>query len=141
MTQQVWTYLFMFQSAQSAEPTRSILKTPMTPMTRKRVMFQEESSDTDASAVDIMVIDEKEVHRRMEALKRGEKVNSRPLHVVKSPSKPMKRLEKSTPITKTEQSPVFSKKPRFVDGTASMQTTPTKSKSYIDFETAFGFDD
>lgn len=42
---------------QSAEPARSILKTPTTPLTRKRVMFQEESSDTDASAVDILVID------------------------------------------------------------------------------------
>ena len=40
--------------------TRGILKTPiMTPATRKRVMFNnnDDSSDTDASAVDIMVID------------------------------------------------------------------------------------
>ncbi|KAF4530034.1 hypothetical protein B566_EDAN018265 [Ephemera danica] len=105
-------------SAHSTETSRNILKSGMATLTCKRVMLQEESSDTDdSSAVDVLVMDE--VHRRMEALKRGEKVNSRPLHVVKSPSKPMKRLEKSTPTTKTEQSPVFSKKPRFVDGTAS----------------------
>lgn len=42
---------------QTAEPARGILKTPTTPMNRKHVMFHDESSDTDASAVDVMVID------------------------------------------------------------------------------------
>ncbi|KAG8222681.1 hypothetical protein J437_LFUL015878 [Ladona fulva] len=60
---------------------------------KKQVTFQEESSDTDASSVDAMILDNADLITRFEALERGVKVMT-PIRVLPSPKNRKKRMEK-----------------------------------------------
>ncbi|XP_046394948.1 myosin-13-like [Ischnura elegans] len=113
----------------------SILKEPNTPGGhKKQVTFQEDTSDTDASSVDAMILDNSDLLSRFEALERGVKMMT-PIRVFPSPKNRRKmELKKAEMQVKNEENnPDYgSKKARMMRNKPGTDGVNLKGNMYQD---------